>query len=94
MGIKNSVLKRERQNVVRRARNRILKSKVHSARKKVEESIASKNREDVEKFFRIYMSEVDKAVKKNIFHRNKGARLKSRVHHRIKVVFNEAKVEG
>lgn len=91
MGIKNSVLKRERQNVVRRARNRVLKSKVHTARKKLEEAISLKKREEVEEFFRIFMSVVDKAVKKNIFHRNKGARLKSRAHHKIKVTFNELK---
>ena len=92
MKINRSVLKRERQNLVRRARNRVLKSKVHTARKKLEEAIALKKREDVEANFRAFMSEVDKAVKKKIFHRNKGARLKSRVHHKIKVVFNEIKI--
>ncbi|HOV13891.1 MAG TPA: 30S ribosomal protein S20 [Spirochaetota bacterium] len=91
MKINRSVLKREKQNLVKRARNRVLKSKVHTARKKLEEAISLKNREDVEGIFRILMSVVDKAVKKNIFHRNKGARIKSRAHHKIKVVFNEVK---
>jgi ribosomal protein S20 len=37
------------------------------------------------------MSEVDKAVKRKIFHRNKGARLKSRIVHLIKKTFDEKK---
>jgi small subunit ribosomal protein S20 len=86
-----SALKRKRQNVVLRERNRILKSKVHTAKKHLEESIAAKKREDVETCLRTFMSEVDKAVKKNVFHKNKGARLKSRIVKRIKDVFNEHK---
>ncbi|OHD09837.1 MAG: 30S ribosomal protein S20 [Spirochaetes bacterium GWD1_27_9] len=86
-----SVLKRERQNKVRRDRNRVIKSKVHTAKIRLVEAIETKNREDVEMRLRTFMSEVDKAVKRNIFHRNKGARLKSRIVKKIKDVFNEHK---
>lgn len=89
-----SALKRERQNTVRRERNRILKSKVHTAKRHLVEAIDLKKREDVEARLRIFMSEVDKAVKRGLFHRNKGARLKSRLVHRIKIVFNEQKSAG
>jgi len=85
------VLKRERQNLVKRARNRILKSKVHTARKVLDKALSLKDRDEVEKVFRTLMSVVDKAVKKNVFHRNKGARIKSRAHHKIKIAFNETK---
>ena len=86
-----SVLKRERQNKVRRDRNRVIKSEVHTAKIRLVEAIETKNREDVEMRLRTFMSEVDKAVKRNIFHRNKGARLKSRIVKKIKDVFNEHK---
>ncbi|MBP7552304.1 MAG: 30S ribosomal protein S20 [Spirochaetes bacterium] len=89
MGIKNSTIKRERQSVERRLRNRAIKSKVHTAFLGLAEAINSKNREDVEAKLRIYMSEVDKAVKRNILHKNNGARKKSRIVKRIKTVFNE-----
>ncbi len=84
---KKSVLKREHQNVVRRARNRVIKSKVHTAKIRLVEAINKKDKEDVDKRFRTFMSEVDKAVKKGIFHKNKGARLKSRANKAIKVAF-------
>ena len=89
MGIKNSTIKRERQSVERRLRNRAIKSKVHTAFLSLAEAINSKNRENVEAKLRIYMSEVDKAVKRNILHKNNGARKKSRIVKRIKTVFNE-----
>lgn len=89
MGIKNSTIKRERQSVERRLRNRAIKSKVHTAFLSLAEAINNKNREDVEAKLRIYMSEVDKAVKRNILHKNNGARKKSRIVKRIKTVFNE-----
>lgn len=89
MPINKSALKRERQDVERRLRNRIIKSKVHTAFRKLAEAINSKNREDVEAKLRVYMSEVDKAVKRNILHRNNGARKKSRIVKKIKTTFGE-----
>ncbi|HNZ27406.1 MAG TPA: 30S ribosomal protein S20 [Spirochaetota bacterium] len=89
MGVKNSTIKRERQNVERRARNRAIKSKVHTAFLNLSKAIGNKDREDVEARLRIYMSEVDKAVKRNALHKNNGARKKSRIVKRIKTVFNE-----
>lgn len=89
MGIKSSTIKRERQSVERRLRNRAVKSKVHTAFLNLTEAINSKNRENVEARLRIYMSEVDKAVKRNILHKNNGARKKSRIVKKIKTVFNE-----
>jgi small subunit ribosomal protein S20 len=91
MGINQSALKRERQNIVRRERNRVIKSRVHTAKRHLVESIDAKKRDDVEKNLRIFMSEVDKAVKRGLFHRNKGARLKSRIVKLIKTTFNEHK---
>jgi len=89
--IHKSVLKRERQSLEARKRNRIVKSRVHTALLSLEDSISAKNREETETKLRTYMSEVHKAVKKNIFQRNKGARLISRIVKKIKNTFNEHK---
>ncbi|MBN2545671.1 MAG: 30S ribosomal protein S20 [Spirochaetes bacterium] len=86
-----SVLKRERQNLEARKRNRIVKSKVHTALLKLLESINAKNRDETESRLRLYMSEVHKAVKNNIFHKNKGARRIARIVKKIKNTFNEHK---
>lgn len=86
---KSSALKRERQNITRRDRNRILKSRVHTAFIKLVGSMDSKNKEEVENRLRTYMSELDKAVKKGILHINKAARNKSRIVKKINSVFNE-----
>lgn len=88
-----SALKRDRQNLVRNKRNRIIKSKVHTAFRKLNEAMTEKNKELVEEKLRIYMSEVDKAVKKGILHTRKGARNKSRIVKKIKKVFNEGTKE-
>ena len=89
MPLNKSALKRERQDVIHRARNRVIKSKVHTAYRNLCESITAKDREKTEANLRVYMSEVDKAVKRNVLHRNNGARKKSRIVRRIKNVFNE-----
>ena len=89
MPLNKSGLKRERQDKVRNAHNRIVKSKVHTAYRKLNEAIIAKNREEVEANLRVYMSEVDKAVKLNVLQRNNGARKKSRIVKKIKTVFNE-----
>lgn len=89
MAIHKSVLKRERQNDVLRLRNRISKSKVHTARIKLDMAINGKNKEEAYSRLSTYMSEVDLNVKRGIFHRNKGARLKSRATIAVKVAFDE-----
>ena len=89
MPINKSALKRERQNKTAYERNKIIKSKVHTAYLKLNESINSKKKDDVDKALKAYVSEVDKAVKKGIFHANKGARNKSRITKRINNTFSK-----
>ena len=62
-----SALKRERQDNIKKLRNRVMKSKVHTAFKRLIEAISSKNKEEVDNRLKNYVSEVDKAVKKGIF---------------------------
>ncbi|HBD93925.1 MAG: 30S ribosomal protein S20 [Spirochaetes bacterium GWF1_31_7] len=93
MAIHKSVLKRERQTDVARLRNRIIKSKVHTAKLRLEQAIISKDKEDSYARLSTFMSEVDKSVKRGIFQRNKGARLKSRATKKVKIAFNEMLVK-
>ena len=58
-----STQKRERQILVARERNRIIKSKVHTAKRRVLEAMEENKRDLVGEKFNTFMSEVDKAVK-------------------------------
>ncbi len=91
MPINKSALKRERQNTERKIRNRVIKSKVKTAFKKLSDSIDSKKKDEVEANLKLYMSEIDKAVKKGVYHINKGARNKSRIMKKISQTFKEKK---
>jgi small subunit ribosomal protein S20 len=86
-----SGLKRKRQNAVRKLRNRVLKSKVHSAFLKIKSAIDTKKKDDIVANLKEYMSEIDIAVKKGIIHTNAGARKKSRIVKKIKAVLKEEK---
>ena len=86
MPVHKSVEKKERQDVVRRERNRIQRSKVNTALRRLNDAIISKNKEEIEKCLRTYMSEVHKAVKNKVFHKNKGARRISNISKKISSV--------
>ncbi len=85
--IHKSVLKRERQSLVRRVRNRVYKSKIHTSFLKLMEAVSAKNKENVDGLLSQYFSNVDKAVKKGLIKKNNGARKKSRIVKTIKATF-------
>ena len=91
MPINKSTLKRERQSNERNLKNRITKSKVKTAFKKLIDSIEAKDKKEVDANLKLYISEVDKAVKNGVFHTNKGARNKSRILKKINNLFKEKK---
>jgi len=72
-----SVLKRERQNLKRRLRNKSGKSKIKTYFKKVMSLINDNKIDEAKKYANTYYSIVDKAVKTGVIHRNTGARKKS-----------------
>jgi small subunit ribosomal protein S20 len=86
-----SGLKRKRQNAVRKLRNRVLKSKIHSTLLKTKSALEAKKKDDIVVCLKEYMREIDLAVKKGIIHSNTGARKKSRIVKRIKAVLKEEK---
>lgn len=79
-----SAKKRLRQNVVRRAHNRAVKSSLRSAIRKVREAVAAADFEKAEEQFRTTVKKLDKAGAKRVLHPKTTSRLKSRLSHHIK----------
>jgi len=61
------------------ARNKAIKSKVKTYIKKVEEAVAAKDAEAAKAALIPAISEIDKAAKKGIYHKNTAARKVSRL---------------
>ncbi len=78
MAHSKSALKRIRQNEKRRMRNRVIKSRVKNYLAKSEYAIKNKQ-DDSEAIVRDFVSAIDKAVKKGIYHKNTAARKKSQL---------------
>lgn len=81
-----SAKKRLRQNVVRRARNRTIKSALRTQIRKLRAAMAEGNMEQVELEFRASVKRIDQAAAKNIMHANAAARTKSRLSAAIKAL--------
>ena len=70
--------KRDRQNKKRRLKNKILKSRIKTTRKKLIQAVENKNIEEAEKNLNTLFKALDKAVKKKAVHKNFAANKKSR----------------
>ncbi|MBE3092083.1 MAG: 30S ribosomal protein S20 [Chloroflexi bacterium] len=70
--------KRDRQNIKRRIKNKLLKTRIKTDQKKLAEAVKSKNIEEAEKNFNILSKHLDKAVKKSAVHKNFSANKKSK----------------
>ena len=71
--------KREIQNVKRNLRNRSFKSSTNTAIKNFKKAVENKDREEAKERLNIVFSLMDKGVKRNIFKKNKAARIKHRL---------------
>ena len=67
-----------RKNEKRRLQNRAVKSAMRTALKKAHEAIENKS-EDIQQRVAAAVSKLDKAGRKNLIHRNKAAKEKSRL---------------
>ncbi len=76
--------KRLRQSLVRRDRNRAVKSSLRTALRKFREAVVAKNFDDAQTFQRAMARALDKAATKGVIHANRASRLKSRMSHRLK----------
>jgi small subunit ribosomal protein S20 len=75
----SSAKKRLRQSLVRRARNRSVKSALRSLIKKVRSDIAAGDLDGAATAFRATQIRLDQAAAKHVIHRNAAARLKARL---------------
>lgn len=74
-----SAKKQLRVNLRRRAINKAVKSRTRTFIKKLRKAIEAGDTETAKSLYRQTMMEIDKAVKKGVFHENKGSRYKSRL---------------
>ena len=76
--------KRAKQNSVRRLRNQSQRAAVRTAIKKLDAAIASGDQATAQSAYVASVSLIDKATIKGLHHKNRAARLKSRLNKRVK----------
>lgn len=79
-----SAKKRLRQNEKRRLRNRSVKSALKTQIRKVRDAVSAKNLDQAAAEFRAVTKKLDQAAAKNVIHRNKASRTKSRLQRLMK----------
>lgn len=90
MPTRDSVEKRTRQNAKRRAHNNTWKSRAKTARRRLLQALENdEDPETIRELHRETISLVDKLASKGIFHSNKAARWKSRLHGRVNRALGE-----
>ncbi len=79
-----SAKKRLRQTEVRRDRNKSVKSALRSQLRKIREAVQAGDVGKAESEMQVATRRLDRAGQKNVIHKNKAARTKSRLHKMIK----------
>ncbi|MCP3677731.1 MAG: 30S ribosomal protein S20 [Deltaproteobacteria bacterium] len=79
MATHKSAIKRHRQSLIRRERNNAVESTIKTATKKVHTAVESGNSEEAKTSLSAVTTLLDKAVSKNVLHRNNAARKISRL---------------
>jgi small subunit ribosomal protein S20 len=74
-----SAAKQARAAVRRRARNRIQLGSVRTSEKKIRSLAKAGNRDEALKLVAQFQSQIDRAAKKGVFHKNAASRHKQRV---------------
>lgn len=78
--------KRARQNVARNQHNASMRSMMRTAIKRVHQAIAAGDQSKANEVFSKTTSVIDRVADKNLIHKNKAARLKSRLNASIKAM--------
>ena len=78
--------KRARQNVKRRARNMSERASVRTYIKKFYKALESNDLEASQRSFRDACAKLDRSARKGLQHKNKAARLKSRMNAKLKAL--------
>lgn len=74
-----SAIKRVKVNTKKNAENRSVKSQINTAVRKLEDAIAKNDKELATKLYSEVVSTLDKAVSKNVIHKNTASRRASRL---------------
>ena len=82
--------KRLGQDEKRRGRNRSLKREIKTRTKTLEEAVEENEKDKVVELLRLVISRIDKAKKRNVLHRNKAARLQSRLTRLVNTIASES----
>ena len=77
---KGSAAKRQRQNEKRRIRNRAVRSRIHTEKRKFLEAVDASNTEVAQASFAEVVKLIDSAANKGVYPRNTADRKKSRLH--------------
>ena len=90
MANRRSSIKKIRVDKRRTLRNLNVRTELKTAARKVRELLSAKKKSEAEEAVRALFSKLDKAVKKNILHRNRASRLKSRVHTKVRALISSS----
>jgi small subunit ribosomal protein S20 len=83
MANRRQSIKKIRVDIRRRERNKSVMSELKTHLRKLQDFIQTKKIDDAKKQASVVYSKLDKAVKKNILHKNRASRTKSRISKRI-----------
>ncbi|HXG56430.1 MAG TPA: 30S ribosomal protein S20 [Vicinamibacterales bacterium] len=83
MASHDSALKAHRQNIVRRERNRAMRTRLRGALRTIRTAIDAGDAADVKDALRDTVSLVDKMAAKGLIHKNAAGRYKSRLASRV-----------
>ncbi|HAP56981.1 MAG: 30S ribosomal protein S20 [Sphaerochaeta sp.] len=92
--INRSAEKRERQNSVRRMRNRAAKSTMRTAIKKFEAAVASDDKDTAASALALSLKLLDTTASKGIIHQNTASRKKSRLQAKYNKFNNQAAAQA
>ncbi len=81
-----SAQKQSRSSKKKRGCNAIVKGNIRALEKNFRSLVQKKDKTQAEKMLKSLLSELDKAVSKNCFHKNKTARKKSQFHRIVKTL--------
>ena len=78
--------KRARQDVKRRAQNLVHRTRFRTFQKRVQASLAGQDPVQAQQALSAFIAVADQVASKGIVHRNKAARIKSRLHQAVAVL--------
>ncbi|HEX2029370.1 MAG TPA: 30S ribosomal protein S20 [Nitriliruptorales bacterium] len=81
-----SQIKRNRQNIVRRHRNKAVRSMLKTYARRFDQAVETGDRDLAEEAYRTAAKHFDKAASKGVIHRNTAANHKSKLARRLRVM--------